>query len=67
MLRLRVLAREFSFTASAYSLDFAEMNVVHMASMAIFLENTRASGPRAFYSLLTAEHDGKTQMWVTSG
>lgn len=67
MLRLRVRAREFSFAARAYRLDFAEMNVFHMASVPIFLQNAHASWPRALHSLLIAEHDGETQVCVAFG
>jgi hypothetical protein len=67
MLRLRVRAHEFSFAASAYRLNLAEMNVFHMASVAIFLENAHASRPRALHFLLIAKHDGETQVWVAFG
>jgi hypothetical protein len=43
------------------------MNVVHMAGVVIFLENTRASGPCALHFLLTAEHDGETKVRVAFG
>ena len=66
MVPLHICARKWLFTASADSLDLSQVNLVHTASVAIFLDFSRASRPSALHFLLAALCNGEMQLLVAA-
>jgi hypothetical protein len=67
MVLLHIRARERPSTASADSLNLSQMDLVHMPSVAILIDNSRASGPCAVHSLLAALCDGNMPLLGAAG